>query len=160
MAFSWSHPGLPPRPWHVAILDGEPAVLYAGSLDVLSGPHVVIWHQTVGDAQEYLEGGQGFSLGQTSPAIALFRRLEPRPVAKKPWAELSEQTKRGYRGRMRSMGVRSEAEMARFHASADSATLHWLRRHGERPADLIVVGGYALYPARGSGVWATVWEQK
>lgn len=157
----WDHPGPPPRPYQVAAFEGEPWVFYAGSLDVLGVPHHVHRHRSLRAAREYLmEGGREFRLEDASPPIALFRALQfGKSAARTPWSALTERTKQGYRGRLRRLGIRSDADMARFHASADSATLKWLRRHGPKPADLIIVGQAPMYPASGSGSWATVWGE-
>ena len=142
----------------VVVLDGEMWAWRGGSLAVVDRPHMVARAATREEAMDYLGD---HALNGASPLIGLFRRLDfSKPAAHKPWAGLSERTKQGYRGRLRSIGVRTDADMARFHESADSETLRWLRRHGPRPPELVVVGGRPAYPARGSGSWATVWEQK
>jgi hypothetical protein len=142
----------------VVVLDGEMWAWRGGSLDVVDYPHSVIRHRDQEEAMDYL-GDHG--LDGESPRIGLFRRMDfATPAAHKRWADLSERTKQGYRGRLRSVGVRTDADMARFHDSADSETLKWLRRHGPRPPELVVVEGRPAYPARGTGSWATVWEQK
>ncbi len=142
----------------VVVLDGEMWVWQGGSLGVVDLPHTVVRAQTREEALDYT--GE-HDINGDSPQIGLFRRIDfAKPAAHKPWAELSERTKQGYRGRLRSIGVRTDADMARFHDSADSKTLQWLRRHGPRPSELVVVKGRPAYPARGRGSWATVWEQK
>ena len=134
-------------------------VWQGGSLGVVDRPHTVVRAQTRDEAMDYV--GEEHDLNGDSPQIGLFRRHEfATPAAHKRWDQLSERTKQGYRGRMRSIGIRTDADMARFHDSADSRTLKWLRRHGPRPSELVVVGGRAAYPARGRGSWATVWEQR
>ena len=131
----------------------------AGNPKVFDGPYLTVRHATRKDADDYIQGGRGFTLTETSPKLALVRRMAVRPAAKRRWDTLSESTKRGYRGRIRSLGIRNEDEIARFHDTADSATLKWLRRHGPKPPDLIVRRGTAYRAARGRGAWATVWEQ-
>ena len=151
-----SEPGLPAAPIVVA-LEGEPWLFIDGNLAALDGPYVLVRRRTRAEIMEYIGG---HDLAATSPPIALFRRLEFRRASKRAWADLTESTKRGYRGRLRSLGIRSEADMARFHAEADSATLKWLRRKGPRPRDLVVVNGRPLYDSRGAGSWGAIWGQK
>lgn len=104
------------------------------------------------DALDYISGSPGGPTGTVATAYAcLWGRLAGLPVrkagigAKKSWADLSAQTKRGYRGRMRSAygigksgwtgqryrndedRVRAETEFRRFYQSADD--LRFLRRH-------------------------------
>lgn len=142
----------------VVVIDGEAWRHEGGSLEVVDAPHVLVRFPTRDAALDY---AGDYSLNGSSPQIGLFRRLVyARPAAHRQWANLSERTKRGYRGRMRSIGIRTNEDMARFHNSADSATLKWLRRHGPRPPELVIVGGRPAYPSRGAGSWATVWEQK
>ena len=166
MPFDWGHPGPPPRPLRVAVLDGRSWVFMAGTIEVLAGTFEFVRHDTFAAAKAYIEGAAVFAgdadlaLEGTSPPLALFQRLLVRPAAKKRWADLTEQTKRGYAGPMHRLGIRGDAAEARFHDEADSATLKWLRRHGPQPADLVIMAGRPRYLAHGDGSVGTAWGQR
>ena len=139
----------------------------AGTIEVLATTFEFVRHDTFADARRYIEGAVVFdgvsadvALEGSSPPLGLFQRLLVRPKAKKKWADLTEQTKRGYRGPMHRLGIRGEAAEAIFHDEADSATLKWLRRHGPQPADLVIVAGKPRYLAHGDGSVGTAWGQR
>lgn len=147
------------------VLDGGRYVAYFGDTSAVDQRYVAHYHPSLDAAWTYLEGSpqgtEGIAEG-LSPKVCLWRRYDiGRGAAQKPWSQLTERTKEGYRTRMRAqLGIRSERDFARFHATADSQTLKWLRRHGPAPEYLVVgPGGEALTPSR-SGDWVTTWEQK
>lgn len=157
----------PPRPARVRVWDGERWVAYFGDTSSVDQRFKPVFFGGFAAAWRYLEhapqGIEGIAQGQ-SPRVALWRRYDVGPgVATKPWDQLSERTKQGYRGRMRAaLGLHTEEQFARFHATADSATIKWLRRHGPMPPELVVgPSGEALEPGRGGGgtEWVTTWEQ-
>lgn len=60
-------------------------------------------------------------------ALALVRPPPAKPAAKKRWADLSPRTKQGYRGPLRQLGLRTEAQFADYYEHASN--LGFLRRH-------------------------------
>lgn len=115
---------------------------------------------------------------------ALWGRLEglQEPTAgrgaQKSWASLSEQTKRGYRGRMRSaygigntgwtgrryrspeVAAKAEREFREFYQTADD--LRFLRRHGSSEKSRVNPGQFRLVgDGSGSGAvpaFVTTWS--
>lgn len=82
------------------------------------------------------------------------------PARKKGWRQLSDRTRAGYIGPMRSVfGLRSEAEFERFYREADTDEMAILRRH-RRPGT-VIIRGHAYRrsePRRGrQGEWPPPW---
>lgn len=74
---------------------------------------------------------------------------------RKSWDQLGEGTKRGYRGPMRKLGLKTEAEFGAYYA--DAPNLDVLRRH-VKPTFMSPVGQVGF--SRGSGkAWLVTWQR-
>ena len=165
-------PDWPSSPYTLPRWDGEPVVAFfggswwgalVGSPDVVQGPWVGHREGRWADMAAYQDGAPGGKDGPTAIAYsAVWVRIEglkPRrtkPAARRTWAELSESTKRGYRGPLRRMGLRTEAQFAYYYATAPDLTA--LRRHQKRT--FFVAGGTARVIRGPSQTFIATWRSR
>lgn len=107
--------------------------------------------------------GSALGLEGASAVAAIWGRVEgipppkgkDKPAAKKTWSELSESTKRGYRGKMRTqLGLTTDAEYARYYETARD--LSWLRRH---PTKRVRMTPPKIGAMRATHDYMVVWPQ-
>lgn len=138
---------------HVWSLEAGPADLWPGA------PHTrTVLFPSRAAAERYISGAPP---QVQLEYVSLWQRLErdPKPVAKKSWATLSPTTKRGYRGKMRTVfGLTTEAQYAEFYARANHEEMGVLRRKPYRGEAIARDKGVRPGIYHGGDEWATTWS--
>lgn len=190
--------GPPPRVNGAEVIGhfaGHTWAAYFGNPHVIEGTFQLLTHDWFSEAQavdrgeislrpawEYLQGAPGGALGPIVGYAAcvwlMVEEVQGPPAAKRSWADLSERTKQGYRGKMRhGLGIgregwngrryqdpaqkaTAERQFAAYYASATD--LRFLRRHPPK-ASANITSSHRWSPIShgGSGwAWASTWKAK
>ena len=131
----------------------------AGSPYVVNRRFTPIFFRRWNVARDHIRGAPLSVRILYSATWRLLANLPPPEPAKEPknrkgWAQLSESTKRGYRGPLRKLGLTTEAQFAEFYATAPDLSV--LRRH-VKPSFMTPAGPMRF--GRGSGTWLVTWQR-
>ena len=151
----------------VAFIDGRYWAAIVGSPHVIQRGFVSVTLAEWAEVRRYQDAAPGGRNGPVALGYSCVWRLlvvtlppkrRTRPAGRKTWATLAESTKRGYRGPLRQMGLRTEAEFAQYYENATDLTV--LRRHTPKDRILTAAGAFRLAKGSDDDPYLITWQAK
>ena len=166
--------GLPAEPSGPPEVNGKPVLAwfggswwacYFGRPRVVEGPTQAVYHATWEAAMLYADGAPDGVHGEVIHAVyALWRHVvhfKGRPARRKAWEDLAPSTKRGYVGRLRTMGIKNPADQQRYYET--TTDLRLLRRKTEMVQAVYIDAQQPRRSGLGAGtpqIWVSTWQEK